>query len=1568
VSKKLLLILVPLFLIAIAAIVFAQQNLGCCCDPVVRTGSIMSQSVCISPFIFVPFPSSGFTGCNALCNATALPPSGVSPPSAVGCGAPGYNPAVSNLAVSPVKGKKEVSITFNVPCPADNVKIYRCKGSSCTNFSLIATLGQVNKYVDSSKQLLWDTDYTYQVIAKYKLSNFSFPVSSSVNTGDLECWHQTTSDLFCISAFYYDQFKNYLQSNGYKITSAADFQSNYVSERDAAFNSFFGKSWFCNAANKLSSPAPQVSCVNDEICVSDGSVARCVEPSDCSVGGDLGLFASASSCEGSAGSRNYCFLDVSSSIVDKCYECDPKMSCYDYHSRDACLKDKCGVGQCNWVDVFSELGVGVCYDDRFDSCSLCQAKPSSSAKNKEGFNYVFNSCSPEKAAALSTVGTPCFFNKNTEKGESCDYVDCTSYTQSQCRSPSGGVKLNSDNSVLSKSTDPCGIGVCQYSVETGCVKNANGASGVGWQDCYGALNSSACEKDYFPPDTLVALTGLAPGKHDFIDFIINDKTSKEGPVKEAQGVQGYKTYLCIMKSNSSCSQASSFPIVTSSSRLFVNDLALQDGQNTIGLLSQGNNKILYYSVDPNKNVEVVKSFELFACDKCSGPKAVNVTVVNARKVKDKYYTNSLYPEFIVSFNEPAQVTASSLDKAGVLASMSRTPSSGANYDYTFKLNAPLSEGKYIFSVNAKDDNDVSMDAPIILTLIVDTTPPSVVIKPDDGSEFDKTDVPVALNFSEKIDLRSTSLDEIIFVDEFARKALPILLSKELTTENDRFFSGVVSNLKPGLKVVNVRAADYAGNFARKKSYFSVFTGAPAIRMVSPSWGKTSVYSFNVTVETSNKAKCKYLYDVESPPPANQFDSGALIDFDSSDGILHTIRQVSIPYDDMSEHVLSVYCKSQDFDAVLQNFRLSMDLTEPSIVSAYANPDPVVEPYLVNGGFYSTRLQVQSNEEGFCRYSNSTQDFNKMEGVFPGYDELPKKSHSVLINVSSVKSYTYFVACKDKAGLVSPVEQITFDVDLSVPFSIKSTTETFSKTEVFSLGIESNKRSYCYFGESPGDITTCLGACDFTNGHSQQIKKPIGLYTFYVKCNTGAGGESSPVLNITVAVDPTPPVMKFVDDSSTLPDEPDISWYPGKLRVKFLGEDPETKIVKYYYLLETAFTKETVVNWTPSLELNGTPIFVKANLTDGQRYVFRVKPVNLVGGEGNYSVSDGVTVDFSKAPPVCSNNERDRNETDVDCGGMCDGCALGKSCLQNSDCDSLYCADGICDTPTCSDGIQNGLESDIDCGGSCPGCGLGLACTDNIDCLSENCEYGLCAFNSCKDNILDGTESDVDCGGACAQKCGGGMNCNLESDCAEDLVCVDNTCAVPLDLDNDGVPDNVDLCPNSAPGSVVDADGCTVEERERLESPSILWTLIKWILILAVLAGAGFGGYYAYKQGYLDSVIALFKKKPVEEVFEARPAEKIPEARPSVKKPSPEDKIAALRRFAKKQETEEELDDFIPVSKLKKKKPSRSDKVFSRLKSVKEDKQNNNKYAKKKRKKKASKEDAVEKLRKIKRKK
>ena len=151
-----------------------------------------------------------------------------------------------------------------------------------------------------------------------------------------------------------------------------------------------------------------------------------------------------------------------------------------------------------------------------------------------------------------------------------------------------------------------------------------------------------------------------------------------------------------------------------------------------------------------------------------------------------------------------------------------------------------------------------------------------------------------------------------------------------------------------------------------------------------------------------------------------------------------------------------------------------------------------------------------------------------------------------------------------------------------------------------------------------------------------------------------------------------------------------------------------------------------------------------------------------------------------------------------------------------------------------------------------------------------------------------------------------------------------------------------------------------------EKPSILWAMLKWLLILAVLGGIGYGGYYAYKKGYLDSLIEKFRKKDEElppEIPETEP--ELPKSRPKPKGPTPEERIAALKMFAKKKEDVGEVDEFVPIEKLRKPKvaeaPGKSS--FEKLKKIQEEGPVQ-KPVKKSVRKAKSKDEVIERLRKI----
>lgn len=85
-------------------------------------------------------------------------------------------------------------------------------------------------------------------------------------------------------------------------------------------------------------------------------------------------------------------------------------------------------------------------------------------------------------------------------------------------------------------------------------------------------------------------------------------------------------------------------------------------------------------------------------------------------------------------------------------------------------------------------------------------------------------------------------------------------------------------------------------------------------------------------------------------------------------------------------------------------------------------------------------------------------------------------------------------------------------------------------------------------------------------------------------------------------------------------------------------------------------------------------------------------------------------------------------------------------------------------PLCTDQIRNGEETDIDCGGSCGRCEVSSSCKSNADCEDSDCKGGTCTAFPCFNNVRDGNETDVDCGGDC-RTCSGGRACGAGADCA-----------------------------------------------------------------------------------------------------------------------------------------------------------------------------------------------------------
>jgi hypothetical protein len=187
--------------------------------------------------------------------------------------------------------------------------------------------------------------------------------------------------------------------------------------------------------------------------------------------------------------------------------------------------------------------------------------------------------------------------------------------------------------------------------------------------------------------------------------------------------------------------------------------------------------------------------------------------------------------------------------------------------------------------------------------------------------------------------------------------------------------------------------------------------------------------------------------------------------------------------------------------------------------------------------------------------------------------------------------------------------------------------------------------------------------------------------------------------------------------------------------------------------------------------------------------------------------------------------------------------------------------------TCFDGKKNGAEEGSDCGGPCKACTASdyqPECESDSYCLTQ---YGS-AYTCSSGNCIVTSEG-----------------CSTDEECDYGQVCIDGSCIVG-DCDHKGTCDYPEWdetavnCPDDCfcGDSVCDstetvgscAEDCTGDDTPTPVTPttqtktddkgSNSGTIIMIILLL-LLIGVGIGGYFAYKKGYLDEIIAKFKKKP-----------------------------------------------------------------------------------------------------------
>jgi hypothetical protein len=308
-----------------------------------------------------------------------------------------------------------------------------------------------------------------------------------------------------------------------------------------------------------------------------------------------------------------CYLDRTKTLFSAFDYCAKITSCYDYKSEVACTDPTvcedpanicCKNQDCEWArldDNNPALG-GICRPKTLElqSCELC---------DDENYNWLSPGCAPE----VCNLFGKCYYLGKTSG--SPDAPTCTKRSVLTCLGYKnindciGGSAVQVDVSYDANwkriggtnqfipSNDILGLGKCYWwafgSVPTNgvCLRDAdnypvqNYDKTPGW-DCPG--NELSCESDFESPETKILPRASCPSNTYGVDATISYSAID---ADARYPTDQLKTYFCISSPTSSCYPA---------------ELGFK-GTHSITISTSGIYKLYYYSEDPAKNLEVVKS-------------------------------------------------------------------------------------------------------------------------------------------------------------------------------------------------------------------------------------------------------------------------------------------------------------------------------------------------------------------------------------------------------------------------------------------------------------------------------------------------------------------------------------------------------------------------------------------------------------------------------------------------------------------------------------------------------------------------------------------------------------------------------------------------------------------------------------------------------------------------------------------------------------------------------------------------------------------------------------------------
>ncbi|MBN1386380.1 hypothetical protein JW968_05405 [Candidatus Woesearchaeota archaeon] len=771
------------------------------------------------------------------------------------------------------------------------------------------------------------------------------------------------------------------------------------------------------------------------------------------------------------------------------------------------------------------------------------------------------------------------------------------------------------------------------------------------------------------------------------------------------------------------------------------------------------------------------------------------------------YTNDVWQPIFLKFDEPGvTITEYALaHESGMVYDVDIKKKTTVNPYITLLEVAPRSSyavGYYIFEAQAKDQSQNFMEDDVFFDFIVDLTPPELVsMVPLDGKTLNKSIVDFKLVFNEGVNLRKVAMRDLLTGTESD------ITNRFSSSDNMTYLARI--DIKDGRKSLSVEVADYAGNVLTRQSSFSVNAYPTVITLVRPRFGWANSTVFDVLLTTDDIAECGYNFEVRTH----------YFPFDSTNDTEHILEDVSLP--EGEPFSLHIFCRDVFGDNRSMTYTLQVDTSPPVILELKAMPSEILS-YPLN-----SVLSARADEPVICRYDPSVSVYSLMNHTFDRFDEdsllafstTPKRN---LTNLEDNTTYNIIVACKNTAGLVSVPQTVTIRTETRRPNRITMNYpghNAYISEMSGKLNISTNKNAKCHYGPSFTTLRTSGTFGIVGMDHVSISESFVEGRNQYVFMCTFTGAEIV-VVNSTMVfyVDTTPPSDPLVNDSVIGVENPQESPYKDRIYGSWVSYDNESGIAGYNVTVVRSgnYGEESAVG-KPAWFTATSGYIDDLNLTNSTNYRIKVIAKNRAGIWSSEGFSDGVLVNIKDIGLTCANNKKDGDETDVDCGGSCPGCADGGSCLVNSDCQSLLCDLNVCvfnPYRSCSNLVKDGEETDVDCGGAlCTACANGRMCLQNRDCMTGFCDAStyLCEdyIDLCNNGIKDQDETDMDCGGGlCMQKCGLNQTCVVNSDCQSGN-CADGYCGEPVenkDRDDDGILNSEDNCPDDYNPDQSDLDG------------------------------------------------------------------------------------------------------------------------------------------------------------------